>query len=70
MGPAGARGAVGGLGAALQEPMPESEVFRTNKRSQHKLAIVRHKKRKIVVDERAAKHLKMTQVRVEKGLGV
>ena len=34
---AGARGAVEDFWAALQEPMPESEVFRKNKRSRQVL---------------------------------
>ena len=54
----GARGAVEDFWAALQEPMPESEVFRKNKRCRQKLVVVKQKKQKIVVDEKAAKRHK------------
>ena len=57
-GKTGARGAVEDFWAALQEPMPESEVFRKNKRCRQKLVVVKQKKQKIVVDEKAAKRHK------------
>jgi hypothetical protein len=50
--------AVGDFWATLQEPMPESEVFRKNKRSRHKLVVVKQKKQKIVVHEKATKRYK------------
>ena len=55
---AGARGAVEDFWAALHEPMPESEVFRKNKRCRQKLVVAKQKKQKIVVDEKAAKRHK------------
>ena len=60
----GARAAVEEFWIALEEPMPDSEVFRKNKRGRQKIeaSITKKKKQKkrgeIVVDEKAAKRHK------------
>ena len=59
---AGARTSVEEFWFALEEPMPDSEVFRKNKRGRQKITTSitqkKKKKEKIVVDEKAAKRHK------------
>ena len=61
---AGARAAVEEFWIALEEPMPDNEVFRKNKRGRQKIetSITKKKKQKkrekIIVDEKAAKRHK------------
>ena len=62
---AGARASVEEFWFALEEPMPDSEVFRKNKRGRQKITTSitqkkekKKKEEKIVVDEKAAKRHK------------